>query len=236
MRARPVGLLTVHILEGFLPIPNAARSMYPPLAPGEGPITLLRGMWYEDGTSFRLWLNRTKHDLYGPELAARLMEMEAGRVLRIEWAPDVIVMRQLHLDEEVRRQETRLIDLEVLAVWRGGLGENYRRSVQAILEEAPNGLRFAEIVTAMRERQQHEIHRGGLHALLYSGGFIQKERRWFAAPDEEAGARQLRAAFVEALLPDEQKNAAQPLSTSEHLHARVQAIHTRLREIVTLLR
>ena len=35
---------------------------------------------------------RTKNYLYGPELADRLMWLEAGTVLRIEWAPDVIVM------------------------------------------------------------------------------------------------------------------------------------------------
>jgi hypothetical protein len=231
-----VRLRTVNLLEGFLHIPSVVRGAYPPPAPGEEQQTVLRGMWHDDGIPFWLWLDRTNNQLYGPALADRLMWLEAGTVLRIEWAPDVIVIQKLSQDEEIRDEEERLVDLEALATMRGGLGENYRRSLQAILTAAPEGLVFAEIVIALRERQHHAVHRGTIHAILYSGGFVQKERRWFAAPDTEVGARQLRAAFVETLLPTEQESLAQPLPYAEYVRTRVNAIHARLAEIVTMLR
>jgi len=231
-----VRLRTINLLEGFLHIPAVVRAAYPSPVPGEEQKTIARGMWHDDGTRFWLWLDRTKNYLYGPELADRLMWLEAGTVLRIEWAPDVIVMEKVGQDEAVQNEEARLVDLETLATLRGGLGENYRRSLQAILAEAPEGLVFAEVVMALRKRQQHEVHRGTIHAILYSGGFVRKDRRWFAAPDSEAGARQLRAAFVETLLPAEEESPAQPLSHADYLRARVNAIHTRLSEIVTTLR
>jgi hypothetical protein len=231
-----VRLRTVNLLEGFLHIPGVVRGAYPPPAPGEEHQTVLRGMWHDDGTRFWLWLDRTKNHLSGPALADRLMWLDAGTVLRIEWAPDVVVIQKRSQDEEIRHEEERLVDLEVLATMRGGLGENYRRSLQAILTAAPDGLIFAEIVIALRERQRHAVHRGTIHAILHSGGFIQKDRRWFAAPDSEVGARQLRAAFVETLLPTEQENPAQPQTSTEYVRTRVNAIHARLAEIVTTLR
>jgi hypothetical protein len=100
---------------------------------------------------------------------------------------------------------------------------------------APDGLTFAEIIIALRERQQHEVHRGTIHALLSSGGFVQREHRWFAAPDNEAGARQLRAAFIETLVPREQNDAAQSLAHTEYIRVRVKAVHLRLSEIISTL-
>ncbi|HZU01851.1 MAG TPA: hypothetical protein VFA10_19425 [Ktedonobacteraceae bacterium] len=231
-----VRLRTVNLLEGFLHIPTLVRNVYPLSAPGEEHTTVLRGMWHEDGTRFWLWLNRRKNQLYGPELADRLMWLEAGTILRIEWAPDIIVIRQMGLDEAVRDEEARLVDISALAALRGGLGEHYRRSLQAILAAAPNGMSFAELVIALRERQQHEVHCGTIHATLYGGGFVQKDRRWFAAPDAKASARQLRAALVETLLPAEEENPVQSRSHAEYISTRVKAIHRRLAEIVTLLR
>ena len=145
-------------------------------------------------------------------------------------------MEKVGQDEAVQDEEARLVDLETLATLRGGLGENYRRSLQTILTEAPEGLIFAEVIIALRKRQQHEVHRGTIHAILYSGGFVQKDHRWFAAPDPEVGARQLRAAFIETLLPTEEESSAQHLSHADYLRARVNAIRTRLAEIVTMLR
>lgn len=231
-----VRLRTVNLLEGFLHIPAVVRGAYPPPVPGEEQKSVLRGMWHEDGMRFWLWLDRTNNYLYGPALADRLMWLDAGTVLRIDWAPDVVLIQQVGQDEAVRDEEARLVDLEALATVRGGLGENYRRSLQAILAEDPEGLPFAEIVLALRQRQQHEVHRGTIHAILHSGGFVQNNRRWFAAPDAEAGARQLRAAFVETLLPVELEQPAHPLSSAEHIRTRVKAIHARLSEIVSLLR
>ncbi len=231
-----VRLRTVNLLQGFLHVPAAARGIYPLPAPGEAQKTVLHGMWHEDGTRFWLWLDRANNTLYGRELADRLMELYAGTILRIEWTPGSIVFQQIGQDEAVQEEEARLVDLEALASVRGGPGESYRRSIQAILEEAPQGLTFAEIVRAVRHRQQHEVHRGTIHALLHSGGFVQENRRWFAALDAKAGARRLRAALVETLLPAEQEPPDHPLSQAEYLRTRVSAIHARLAEIVTRLR
>ena len=103
-------------------------------------------------------------------------------------------------DEDVQSEESRLVDLEELAALRGGLGESYRRSLQAILLDAQEGLAFTEVVQALRERQGHAVHGGTIRALLYAGGFVRKGRRWLPAPDSEVGARQLRAA-MDAPLP-----------------------------------
>ena len=79
------------------------------------------------------------------------------------------------------------------------------------------------------------MHRGTIHALLYSGGFLHKDGRWFAAPDAKAGASRLRAAFVETLFPKEQEQPAEPLSSTEYTRIRVDAIHSRLSEVVEML-
>ncbi len=232
----PVKLRTINLLEGFLHVPSSARGVYPPPAPGESNMVVLRGIWFEDSAHCWLWLDREKHRLYGPDLAEKLAWLEAGDIVRVVWAPDIIVIRIAGHDEEVQGEESRLVDLEELAAMRGGLGESYRRSLQAILQEAPEGLIFAEIVKALRERQQHEIHRGTIRALLYSGGFVRKDHRWFPASDTRAAARQLRAALLETLVQGEQAESTQPLSSSDHQRTRIRAIHKRLAEIVNVLR
>src|SRR5216683_5906906 len=49
-------LRTVHLLEGFLPVPATARSAYPPRGVGEGDREVLRGLWYDDDERLWLWL------------------------------------------------------------------------------------------------------------------------------------------------------------------------------------
>lgn len=228
-------LRTINLLEGFLHVPASARGVYPTPALGEGDTVVLSGMWFEDGSRCWLWLDRAKHRLYGPDIAEKLGWQEAGDILRIEWVPDVIMMRITGHDNEVQTEESRLVDLEELAALRGGLGESYRRSLQTILMEAPEGLTFAETVRAMRERQDHAAHRGTIRTLLYNGGFLRKEHRWFAAPDNASGARQLRAAMVETLVPRDEDAQEQPLSPAEHARIRVKAICARLSSIVETL-
>ena len=225
-------LRTINLLEGFLHVPASARSVYPAPAPGEGEAVIVPGMWHEDGSRLWLWLDRRRHRLYGPALAERLTWLEAGDVLWIAWEPDVIVLRLAGQDPEVHREEARLVDVEKLAALRGGLGESYRRSLQTILQEAPEGLTFAEVVKAVQERQQHEIHQGTIRALLHSGGFIQRGSHWFAAPDSDAGARQLRETMVEALVHEAPLDRELSFSAAEHRRARVKAIQWRLGEII----
>lgn len=229
-------LRTIHLLEGYLPIPSRARGAYPPLAPGEGHTIVLQGIWYEDKTPTWLWLDRASHRFYGPDLAEKLARLENGDILHIKWALDIVVLRIAGHDAEVQHEESRLVDLEALSALRGGLGESYRRSLQAILQDAPQGLVFAEIVKALRERQQHNIHRGTIHALLYGGGFLRRDSRWFAAPDSAAGARQLREAMVEALVQEVPGEEELSFSSAEHRRARVKAIRWRLGGIIHSLK
>ena len=225
-------LRTSNLVNGFLHVPAAARGAYPPPAPGEGERVILRAMWFEDGMRFWLWLDRGKDQLYGADLLRRLEWLSAGTLLRVEWAPDIIVIRKVGHDEEVEREEARLADLEALAELRGGLGESYRQSLQALLADNPDGMTLTEVVTALRERQGHDVHRGTIRALLNNGGFIQRDHRWFTAIDREQGARQLRAALLETLIPDEQREAAQSLPRGEYMRILVQAIRGRLAEII----
>jgi len=61
------------------------------------------------------------------------------------------------------------------------------------------------------------------------------DRRWFAAPDNSAGARQLREAMVEALVQEEQREQAHALSSAEYLRKRIEAIHGKSVEIINTL-
>jgi len=58
-------------------------------------------------------------------------------------------------------------------------------------------------VKSLRERQGHDVHRGTVRALRYAGGFVQRGGHWFAAPQSEVAARQLRTALVETLVTEE---------------------------------
>lgn len=91
-------------------------------------------------------------------------------------------------------------------------------------------------MTAMSEWPGHDVHCGTIQALLYSGGFVQKDHHWFAAVDPEVGARQLGAALLETLIPGEQRESAQSLPRGEYVRIRVQAIRGRLAEIIHALR
>ena len=132
-------LRTIHLLEGFVPVPPQVRSAYPPRAVGEGDREVLRGLWYDDDESLWLWLDRVQDRLYGPDLAQKLAWLEAGDVLQGQWTPDVVVLRITGHDDEVQREESRLVDPQALKALRGGIGETYRQSMQAILSENDGG-------------------------------------------------------------------------------------------------
>jgi hypothetical protein len=226
-------LRTIHLLEGFMPVPSTARSAYPPRVVGEGDRAVLRGLWYDSAEPLWLWLDRSQDRLYGPDLAHQLEWREAGDLLRAEWRPDVVVLRIIGHNDEVQREETRLVDPQALKTLRGGLGESYRQSLQAILLEKAEGPTFLQVVGALRERQGHDLHRGTVRALLYAGGFVQRKGHWFAAPQEQHAARTLRAALAETLVPQEE---AGPTDRSEQLRKRVKASRGRLGEVVGRLR
>jgi hypothetical protein len=197
----------------------------------------LRGLWYDDDERLWLWLDRAQDRLYGPDLTRKLEWLEAGDLLRIQWMPGVVALRLAGHDDEVQREEARLVDPQALKSLRGGLGETYRQSLQVILSEKSEGLTFAQVVGALRDRQGHDIPRNTVRALLYAGGFIRHHGLWFAAPQSELGARRLRAALAETLVAKEHPEQA-PESTSQikQRQKKVRAIRARLGELVNILR
>src|SRR5207248_9204938 len=128
----------------------------------------------------------------------------AGDLLRVQWAPAVVVLRVAGHVDEVQREEERVVDPQVLKALRGGAGESYRLSLQAILSEKQEGLTFVHVVQALRERQGHDVPRNTVRAILYAGGFLHRDRSWFAAPQNEHGGRKLRAALADALVVNRQ--------------------------------
>ena len=148
-----------------------------------------------------------------------------------------MILHMVGHDDEVQREEMRLVDPQTLKTLRGGLGESYRQSLQAILLEKTEGLTFLQVVKALRERQGHDIHRGTVRALLYAGGFVQRNSRWFAAPQDHIAARTLRAALAETLLPQEKsKQLTEPTAGPEQQRKKVQAIKARLAEVIRIIR
>ncbi len=229
-------LRTVHLTQGFVPVPASARSAYPPLSytSEQKEWAVVRGKWFETNEDMWVWLNRSQHLLCGPDLANQLEWLDAGQRLRITWTPDALIFRLAGIHAEIQHEESRLVDREALAALRGGLGESYRASVLAILREAPSGLTFPEIVRAIEQRQQHPVHRGTVRALLAAGGFIQQQRRWFATVDEKAGARQLRRALLDALTPPPEDTRSEvPGGSPGRLHNQISMIRSRLRELMT---
>jgi hypothetical protein len=192
-------LRTVHLVEGFIPVPAHVRSAYPPRAKQAGDWEVQRGKWFDTGDELWVWLDRQRDLLCGPDLADRLAWCEAGERLGVLWTTEVLVFRCLGVDEQVRREETRLADRDALAELRGGLGESYHRSLMAILQQAPEGLTFRELVSALCERQQHEVHRGTVRAILHAGGFVCCGNRWLLPGRVGEGVRRLRRALAATL-------------------------------------
>jgi len=239
--AQPVSwtqpLHTIHLLEGFLPVPSTARGAYPPRFAGEREKQVLRGLWFDSDEQLWLWLDRAQDRLYGPNLAHQLEWLEAGDLLRIEWRPEIIVLRPAGHDDDIQREELRLVDPEELKALRGGLGESYRQSLQAILTALPEGLTFAQVVTVLRERQGHDVHRGTIRTLLYVGGFIHHNGRWFAAPQSGMGARKLRAVLMESMVSGKQGEQVTELGSDvERQRLKIRAIRGRLAEVIEELR
>lgn len=226
-----VPLRTINLLEGFVPIPLRARNAYPPAAPGEDLRSVFDAMWTREGEHFWLWLDRQHHRFYGPALAEKIAYEDPGDVLHITWKPDIVVVQATGLqNEQIRREETRLIDVEALKELRADAGESYHRSIQNILLAAPQGLAWREIHLALSLRQQHEVHRGTVLAVLHQGGFIQRDKRWFAAPEDSVARHALRAILNQTPLPQGEAADEKP-GSNVAIRARAQNIKQRLEEI-----
>ncbi len=224
-------LRTINLLEGFLSIPASVRAVYSPAVPGEERLyKLLDAVWHEDGEHFWLWLDRQKHRFYGPGLLSKIEWNAPGDVLRIEWVPDVLTIFFTTYNEQIQQEEARLIDQESLKGLRGGLGESYRDSVQRILSMAPEGLTLQEIMQTLSVRLGHTVHHGTVFAMLNRGGFVRRDQRLFAAPDDAMARLSLRTALMTILLPEREDldKHQPPPSLGEQIHQQTQAIMRRL--------
>jgi hypothetical protein len=75
-----------------------------------------------------------------------------------------------------------------------------------------------------------------VRSILASGGFIQWQQRWYAAPDVQSGAKKLKEALLETLVAHGPEDEQEVLSHQEYVRTRVVAIQRRLQEITSMLR
>jgi len=199
-------LRTIHLTEGYVPVPPRARAAYPPRRPGQEELSVMKGKWYDTNEDIWVWLDRQQNRLFGPELKNQIEWCEAGQRLYIHWSPDVLILRTGEIDRKIQEEETRLVDLNALAELRAGLGESYRQSLVEILSEEPEGLTFTSLVEKLRNRQSHAVHAGTIRAILSVGNFNLQNGRWFVPENAEVSARGLRRVHLLSLseLPNEQ--------------------------------
>jgi hypothetical protein len=199
-------LRTIHLINGYLPIPPEARTLYPTYQEIARTVAL-QGIWYEDAARFRVWLNCENNWLFGDALAERIGLLDAGTILRIKWDKSGILFTFEGVDEIINHEEARLADPEALAQLRRGLGESYRQSLRTILTEQVEGLSATDLYRRLCERQRHTVHRGSFQAVLTaSPEFYRTGRIWKIKPDVN-GEDQFRATLVKYDIP-----ADKPLS------------------------
>lgn len=191
-----ISLRTHHINEGIIPVPKQARSLYPH-ARKLSRMIAVPGLWFADESDMTVWLDRTKHQLFGLDLQDQFAFLEAGEVLEIAWTLAGLDFRTLGADEKVAEEETRLVDISALSQKRSTLLESYRVSLRAILSEQNEALHFQAIYEALCNRQQHKPNRATVRAVLSSSPefvFIKAEGKWALNPAiaSEVGAKSLR--------------------------------------------
>ena len=174
-----VALRTFHINEGSVPVPEQARILYPH-ARKLFSIVALVGVWFADASEMTIWLDKEKHQLYGPDLLEQLAFLEAGTVLEVTLSATSIVFRVSSVDQKVAEEEVRLVDLNDLAQLRSTTLESYRSSIHAILTKNMP-LRFQELYEELCRRQQHQPNRATIRSILSSSPefvFVKAEGKW----------------------------------------------------------
>ncbi len=195
-------LRTFHINEGSLSVPKQARSFYPHARRLSNTI-VIPGLWFTDASDITLWLDRTKHQLFGPDLQDQLAFLEAGTILEITWTTFGIRFYTVGLDPKVAEEETRLVDLSCLSQLRSSTLESYRASLRAIMSEQNKTLSFQEVYEALCERQQHKPNRVTIRTILSSSPefvFVKAEGKWSLKPGiaSDIGAKFLRRSIMVA--------------------------------------
>lgn len=197
-----VTLRTLHLNEGYIPIPPQVRTLYPHSQKSSN-ISALPGIWFTDGSAMTVWLDLTRHRLYGPDIADQLAFLEAGTMLKIVWNSAGFTFDLAGQNAEILAEEARLIDLTELADVRSVLLESYRASLRALLASEQQGKTFAELYLALCQRQQHKPNTSTIRTILSASPeftFDQVEKTWRLLTNlsEEAGAGALRKAVVAA--------------------------------------
>ncbi|GHO61273.1 hypothetical protein KSC_001650 [Ktedonobacter sp. SOSP1-52] len=197
-----ITLLTLHLNEGYIPVPSQVRSFYPHKQNRDN-IVILSGIWFSDASEMTIWLDMTHHRLYGPDIADQLAFLDAGTILEIIWSNAGFTFHLAGQNPKVFEEEARLIDLTELAQVRSTLLESYRTSLRVLLTSAKQGKGFDELYLELCQRQQHKPSRSTIRAILSSSPefiFDKTERKWELLPSisKETGASALRKIVVAA--------------------------------------
>ena len=213
-------LRTFHINEGRLPVPKRARSFYPHARRLSNTIAI-PGLWFTDASDITVWLDRAKHQLFGPDLQDQLAFLEAGTILEVTWTTFGIRFYTAGLDPKVAEEETRLVDLSCLSQLRSSTLESYRASLRAIMSEQNKALSFQEVYEALCERQQHKPNRATIRTILSSSPefvFVKAQGKWSLKSGiaSEIGAKFLRRSIMVARQSEVDSSMTQqePLSPS----------------------
>src|SRR5579883_593219 len=195
-----VTLRTLHLNEGYIPIPPQPRVLYPRDRKLQNVFTFA-GIWFADASEITVWLDTIHHLLYGPDLTDQLAFLEAGTILEISWNNAGFTFSLVGQDSATFEEEARLIDLTELAQVRSTLLESYRSSLRILLALSPQGETFPDLYLALCQRQQHRPNRSTIRVILSSSpefSFNRQEKRWklLSNISEEAGASTLRKIAV----------------------------------------
>lgn len=195
-----VVLRTVHLNEGRIPVPNQARPFYPH-ARKLAECIALPGLWMANGDQIITWLDRSRHELFGPDLQDQFTFLEAGAILVVAWRAAGFTFQVMGIDLQVTEEESRLVDLTTLTHLRATLLESYRGSLRAILAGQDQFLSFQELYQALCQRQQHIPNRATIRTLLSSLPefvFTKATGKWCLNPEitPEVGARALRRSLM----------------------------------------
>jgi hypothetical protein len=213
-----IALRTCHINEATIPVPKQARVFYPH-ALKLADVVAIPGLWFTDGSDITVWLDRKKHQLFGPDLEEQFACIEAGTILDVQWSISGLVLYTSDIDTRVAEEEIRLIDLTSLSQQRSQALESYRTSLRLILSESDTPLHFRDLYEQLCMRQQHKPNSSTIRTILSSSPefvFDEAEKKWRlnTTTNPEVGAKLLRSSTVLAKQIKDSGNEAQQESLS----------------------
>lgn len=193
-------LRTLHLNEGYLPVPTRARGCYPQ-AKKLSSVVAIPGVWFADASQMTVWLDTENHRLYGFDLQDQCAFLVAGTVLETLWTTSGITFNAIGVDTAIAEEEARLVDLTELAHLRSATLESYRASLRAIMGPSNRGWNFLELYNEVCERQQHKPNKSTIRTILSSSPefvFVKSQHKWVLNNNilSEIGAKALRKATL----------------------------------------